>query len=283
MNYQNSGPGYTYLPDKPPESGRAGAHAWQGQVEGVSYWYERRQPDRTILQDIYDADGKQMAYETYVQDPIEDAERFAREVTRDTVDDINDVLDEARQTNQETAANLKQLSRTTAEGIDDATEVAEQAVDVLAEKARSAGIDKEMVAEAENAIDGHLRAVRQRANEWNQDAANSIDQAALLVDESIDRMEQWTGETADAVQQEISAIAVDLEVAVHDKLVELGQDEELLEFARDAVNRYGEAELDAKARIKTSSSASIRRKRKFASCAIKPRPSFGRCRQRARR
>ncbi|MDC0935910.1 hypothetical protein OAS39_06465 [Pirellulales bacterium] len=247
LNHQNSGPGYTYLPDKQPESGRRGADPYQGQVEGVSYWYERREPDRSILDDIYDADGEQMAYETYVQDPIADAERFAQDVTRDTVEEIGEVLDDARQTNRDAADSLKQTAREAAERIDDAAETAERAVDVLADKARELGIDEETVAETEAAIDQRLHAVREQVSKWDRDAANSINDASQSVDQSIDRMEQWTREAADAADQRISAVAGEAEEAIHQKLVDLGQDEDVVEFARNAINQYGEAKQDLKA------------------------------------
>ena len=260
LNHQNSGPGYTYLPDVKPESGRRGSDAIQGQVEGVSYWYEKANPGEplveTFLKDMLAHDKQRTAYDAYIKQPVDDAEKFAKQLTQDGVDKVSEVAGDARDMNRKAASELKNATNKVASKVNSAVDAADSAVDSFADTAKGLGLDGETVDAAEQTIDEQLTAVRNQVAEWNQSISNGIDQASNLVDDSIDGIETWAGETGSAITGKITELADEARAEIHDQLVALGNNKELIDFARRAVDKIGETKQDAK-RLKQEVAARI--------------------------
>lgn len=242
LNYQNTGPGYTYLIE--PESGRRGVDPMQGQVEGVSYWYERRQPDRSILEDLSAADGEQMAYAAYVSDPIARAEQAALDLTQDAVAEVRAAARDVRGANRAAAEQAVATTRAMTVRVDANCVEAEAAVDQLAAAAREMGLDATEVEAAESAIDARLAAIQAEVAELDQAVVNQIREASAEVDRNVAAIETWAAAAGSAVADRVGQLADEAEESVHAELVALQQDEELLNFARQAANSYGEAMTD---------------------------------------
>ena len=241
LNYQNTGPGYTYLTDKQPESGKLGADPYQGQVEGVSYWYERRQPDRSVLKDLYAADGEQMAYDAYVSDPIADSEQFVRTLTDEAVNEVSQRTLSAGQDFQQSVSGLKNTVHIAGDAVQQQVVEADQQLNAMAEKARALGVDDRYVTSLEQSVREQLGGVSDQVKAWEQGAASTFDLAGASVDENLQAVNSWTQEAGALIQQRTEEAAVEAEQAIHEELVELARNSELQETLRRGINFYCEA------------------------------------------
>ncbi|MGL4512184.1 MAG: hypothetical protein ACRCT8_03780 [Lacipirellulaceae bacterium] len=240
LNYQNSGPGYTYLPDTQTESGRAGGHPIQGQVEGISYWYERRDPKRSVFEDLQEIDPNRSDFDTLARGPIADAEQWADEATASAVDEVERVANESREAFQARAGKLKAATTSVADGVRSATDSGGEAVDGLAAKARELGVAPETVDAAQGAIDAQLDAVRERVTAWQTQLIDGIDAASAATNAALDGVVEWATDARDAVNRKVVAVGHEAEQSAHDALVGLAQDEDVTDFARQGVNGYTE-------------------------------------------
>lgn len=251
LNYQNSGPGYTYLQHKQPESGRRGSDPLQGQVEGVSYWYERRQSDRSVVEDLYEFDftaedpqEKQLAYDRYVKHPIADAQQLADQITQDGLTEVRELTDATRQFSQESLTQLKDSTQTAADAVQEQVAEADATVGRYADKARELGVEGQLVDAAEQTVHEHLAAVNQQVESWENRLAATFDATSQDVENNLNEIDRWAAASAAALRQGAAEAAVELEQTIHDELVELGQDAELMETIRNTLNTALETKQD---------------------------------------
>ena len=251
LNYQNSGPGYTYLASKQPASGRRGADPLQGQVEGISYWYERKQPKRSILEDLYEFDStaadpkrKQLMYDRFVKHPISDAETVANNLTTDATDNVRELAGDARDFNRDTVKSLKSSATEAADAVQEEIDEAKQSVDELAQKARDLGVNNELVSVAQTAIKAELSDAHTKIEGWERGLLAAFDAAGKFVDDRLASVDQWAEESGEALRQDTSNLAKDLEKSTHDELVELAQDQDLQRTMQTSINKYAETKQD---------------------------------------
>jgi hypothetical protein len=260
LNYQNSGPGYTYLASKQPESGRRGADPLQGQVEGISYWYERKQPNRSILEDLYEFDStaadpakKELMYDRYVKHPIDDAESIANNLTTDAVEDVRELAGDAREFNRDAVKSLKGSTSEAADAVQAEIDEAQQSVDEFSQKARDLGVNKELVSVAQAAIKTELRDAHSKVEAWEQGLLAAFDATGKFVDDQLASVDQWAEESGAALRQDTAGLADDLEESVHGELVELAQDQDLQQTLQTSINKYAETQQDVTRLIETAS------------------------------
>jgi hypothetical protein len=251
LNYQNTGPGYTYLGSKQPTSGRQGADPLQGQVEGISYWYERKQPKRSILEDLYEFDStaadpkkKQLMYDRYVKHPICNAETVANNLTTDAADNVRELVDDAREFNRDTVKNLKNSATKAADAVQEEINDAKQSVDDLGKKARDLGVNKELVSVAQAAIKAELTDAHTKIENWKRGLIATFDTVGQFVDDQLASVDGWAEEFGTALREDVTRMAGELEKSTHDELVELAQDQDLQQTFQTSINRYAETKQD---------------------------------------
>lgn len=259
LNYQNSGPGYTYLADKQPASGRRGADPFQGQVEGISYWYERKQPNRSVLEDLYEFDftaedsrDKELLYDRYVKHPITDADGFAKQLSEDAVNEVRDTTADARQFNRDSVDSLKGSARAAADAVQEKIGEADQAVDSMADTARRVGVNKELVAAAHVTLKTQLAGMHSQVEVWQQGSSAAFDSAGRYVEDNLDAVERWADEAGAALREKTSTLATELEAGIHSELVELAQDKDIQDGLQRGANSVGETAQDVKALAKAA-------------------------------
>lgn len=247
LNYQNSGPGYTYLVGKQPTSGRRGADPLQGQVEGISYWYERKQPKRSILEDLNEFDStaadpkkKQLMYDRYVKHPINDAEAVANNLTTDAVDSIQEMAGDARNLNRDTVKKLTRSTTEAANAVQKEINDAKQSVDDLAKKARDLGVNKELVSIAQIAIKKELADAHTKIEGWEHGLLAGFNTIGKFVDDRLASVDRWAEESGAVLRQDITHMAGKLERSAHDELIELAQDQVLQLTLQTSINKYAE-------------------------------------------
>jgi hypothetical protein len=252
LNYQNSGPGYTYLTGKQPASGQRGADPLQGQVEGISYWYERKQPKRSILEDLYEFDStaadpkkKQLMYDRYIKHPICDAETVANNLTTDTVDGVRELTNDAREFNRDAVKGLQNSATEAADAVQKEINDAQQSVDDLAKKAHDLGVNKELVSAAQSAIKTELANAHTKIEGWEQGLLAAFEAAGKFVDDELASIDGWAEESGAALRQDVAHLAADLEQSTHDELVELAQDQDLQQTLQMSINKYAETKQNA--------------------------------------
>jgi hypothetical protein len=258
LNYQNSGPGYTYLQHAQPESGRRGADPLQGQVEGVSYWYERRQPERLVLEDLYEPDltaedpeAKQLAYDRFVRHPIDDAEAFAAGLTDDAVEEVREMTRQVREQSRSSMNDLKSSTHAAAAAVGEQVARADAALDRLADKARDVGVDQELVDAAEQSIRDELQQVQQQVDDWDRHVSGKFDEAGAMVEENLQAVDRWADEAGAAVHRRISEVSDEMEQEIHDQLLAVAQDQDLQDTLRRGANFVGETKQDVEALVST--------------------------------
>ena len=242
LNNQKTGPGYTYLEHVQPDSGTAGEHCFQGQVEGVSYWYDRQAKDRSVLEDILlepeflaaDPEQRQTLYARLVKHPAEDAETLVENLTEDAVGEVRELTEEVRQFSQDSVNDLKDTTHAAGDAVQEQVEAANNSLDSMASKARELGVDDEMVDQAHETISGELQSVHQQIEIWEQQVAGKFDTAGQVIEEKLSQIEQWTEEAGAAIRDRTAEMSAEIQEAA--KLKPVVQSEVVQEIARRGVN-----------------------------------------------
>ena len=259
-NYQNSGPGYTYLQGKQPESGQRGSDPLQGQVEGISYWYERRQPDRSVFDDIYEPDftaadpaKKELMYDRFVKHPIADAESYADQLSEDSVNEVRELTGNARDLSRDSIVSLKGSTSDAADAVQEQISEADETLDDMAQQARELGVSEELVASTQATIKSQLQSAHSQVEVWQQGVNAVLDTTGEYVDDNLDAVDRWANAADNVVRQKTGELATDLEDSIHSDLVELSQDKDLQEALRRSANSYGETKQDVEALVDRTS------------------------------
>ena len=258
LNYQNSGPGYTYLADKQPKSGRRGSDPIQGQVEGISYWYERRQPDRSIMEDIYDLseanyENKPLMYDAFVKHPIAKGEAGAHELSDDSLSEVLEMTSSAREFNRESVESLKNSTRDAADAVQEQIAEADQTLDEMAAKARELGVNEKIVAAAQTAIKTRLKNASSEVEVWAQGTSAAFDSAGEYVEDNLEAVDRWADDANAATKQKTTELATGLEEGIRGGVTDTVQGLIGDERASSAVNTFVETKQDAEKLIDKTS------------------------------
>lgn len=234
LNCQNSGPGYSYLGPMQPHSGQPGEHPLQGQAEGISYWYERKAPERSVLDGIFlepeftaaDPKHRLPVYERFTNHPVGDTERYADGLTDEAVAEVRELTRDTQRLSQQSFTELKAVSHEASLAVQKRVNGANQAVAAVATTARQLGVDKQVVDGTQQAIEGELQSVEAKVASWEQEVVADLEAASKTVEQSLQEIEQWAEEAAEFVKQTSGDYALDVKEAaklkpfVQSKLVE---------------------------------------------------------------
>ncbi len=258
LNYQNSGPGYTYLSDKQPDSGRHGSDPIQGQVEGISYWYERRQPDRSVLEDIYDlteanAENKPLMYDAFVKHPIAKGEALVNELSDDSFSEVLELTSNARDFSRESVESLKNSTRDAADAVQEQIGEADQTLDEMAAKARELGVNEKLVAAAQAAIKTRLQNASSEVEVWAQGTSAAFDSAGEYVEDNLEAVDRWADDANAAAKQKTTEMATGLEEGIRGGVSDVTQGLMGSGAASWGVNTFVETKQDVEKLVEKTS------------------------------